>query len=84
MGGTGGTLLIVGHLHTEPPDPPAEPDPEHWPPAEASVTLAGITAGLDPRTWAVVTAEEHARTMTASDGRALPLRDVIVRATRRS
>ena len=56
----GGTLLIVGHLHTA--------GHGHEPPAEASVTLTDITAGLDPSRWEIVTAEEHVRTMTAPDG----------------
>jgi len=93
----GGTLLIVGHLQT--PETPAatadtaghghgqrhEGQAHHGhgdqPPEEASVTAASISAGLDPTRWDVVTAEEHTRTLT---GRAVPLSDVVVRATRRS
>lgn len=71
----GGTLLIVGHLH----EPGATGHPNH-PPAEASVTLADITTGLDGATWEIVTAEEHLRMVT---GRAIPPHDVVVRATRR-
>jgi SAM-dependent methyltransferase len=71
----GGTLLIVGHLHTAGADGHG-----HHPPVEASVTLADITAGLDGTGWEVVTAEEHTRTVA---GRAIPLYDVVVRATRR-
>ncbi|MCW2794435.1 MAG: SAM-dependent methyltransferase [Nocardioides sp.] len=71
----GGTLLVVGHLHT--PDSP-EHGHGHHPPAEASVTLADITARLDGARWEVVTAEEHVRTT----GHATPLHDVVVRATR--
>jgi SAM-dependent methyltransferase len=72
----GGTLFIVGHLHTA--------GHGHEPPAEASVTLTDITAGLDPSRWVIVTAEEHVRTLTAPGGRVVPLHDVVVRATRRS
>lgn len=72
----GGTLFIVGHLHTA--------GHGHEPPAEASVTLTDITAGLDPTRWEIVTAEEHVRTLTAPGGRVVPLHDVVVRATRRS
>ena len=72
----GGTLLIVGHLHTA--------GHGHEPPAEASVTLAGITAGLNAGRWEIITAEQHDWTVTAPDGRAVPLHDVVVRATRRS
>lgn len=64
----GGTLLIVGHLHGHHP-------------FEASATLADITAGLDPARWEIVTAGEHVRTVTAPDGRSVPLHDVVVRAT---
>ncbi|MEV4808827.1 class I SAM-dependent methyltransferase [Micromonospora avicenniae] len=72
----GGTLLIVGHLHA-----PAAGAHGHYPPAEASVTLADITAGLDRTRWEITTAEEHVRTIP---GRAVPLHDVVVRATRRA
>ncbi|MCE6996385.1 methyltransferase domain-containing protein [Saccharothrix sp. S26] len=73
----GGTLVIVGHLHTA-----NATGHEHHPPAEASVTLADITAVLDPAHWRIVTAEEHRRTLD-HDGRSTPLHDVVVRATRR-
>ncbi|MFG1867367.1 class I SAM-dependent methyltransferase [Micromonospora arborensis] len=83
----GGTLLIVGHLHT--PDaaghghtPDAAGHGDH-PPREASVTLADITASLDSAAWEVITAEEHRRTVTGSGGQETPLYDVVVRATRR-
>ncbi|GII34211.1 class I SAM-dependent methyltransferase [Planotetraspora mira] len=74
----GGTLLIVGHLHT-----PGSTGHGHHPPAEASVTSAAITARLDDREWEIVTAEEHLRTLTGHGGPAVPLHDVVVRATRR-
>ncbi|MGW4947809.1 class I SAM-dependent methyltransferase [Actinoplanes sp. NPDC004185] len=44
----GGTLLIVGHLHS--------------PAAKAVVKLADITATLDSSQWHIATAEEHERT----------------------
>ena len=74
----GGTLLIVGHRHTL-ETAPAGRDHGHHPPAEASVTVAGITARLEPDRWDVVTAEEPIRT---PPGRSVPLADVVVRATR--
>ncbi|MEV6368048.1 class I SAM-dependent methyltransferase [Micromonospora musae] len=70
----GGTLLIVGHLHA-----PTAGEHGHHPPAEASVTLADITAGLDRARWEITTAEEQVR---AIPGRPVPLHDVVVRATR--
>jgi SAM-dependent methyltransferase len=70
----GGTLLIVGHLHT-----PGHGH-GHQPPEEASVTAASITAGLDATRWDVVTAEEPVRTLA---NRTAQLNDVVVRATRR-
>lgn len=70
----GGTLLIVGHLHT-----PQATGHGHPPPAEASVTLDDITAVLDSAEWEVVTAEEHRRTLDHGH----PLHDVVVRARRR-
>ncbi|WP_410598998.1 class I SAM-dependent methyltransferase [Amycolatopsis sp. lyj-90] len=68
----GGTLLIVGHLHTH-------GGHGHHPPAEASATAAAITARLDEAAWEVVTAEEGQRILP---GRDAPLHDVVVRATR--
>jgi SAM-dependent methyltransferase len=75
----GGTLLIVGHLHTS-----GAMGHGHHPPAEASVTLTDITAGLNNTRWEIITAEEHLRTVTGPGGRAIPLHDVVVRAKRRS
>lgn len=86
----GGTLLIVGHLHTQ---DSTEHKPEHHeqhgqhgqhPPAEASVTVADISAGLDDTLWEIVTAAEHLCTLTGRGGQATQLRDVVVQATRRS
>ncbi|MFB4268651.1 class I SAM-dependent methyltransferase [Nonomuraea sp. GTA35] len=92
----GGTLLIVGHLHT--PDSATSHSHSghshsghshsgspsgghaHHPPAEASATPAAITARLHDTQWEIVTAEEHVRT---PPGRSVPLHDVVVRATRR-
>ncbi|NUW39829.1 class I SAM-dependent methyltransferase [Nonomuraea rhodomycinica] len=74
----GGTLLIVGHL-----DIPGSTGHGHHPPAEASATAAAVTARLDGAAWEIVTAEEHHRTLTGRGDRAVPLHDVVVRATRR-
>jgi SAM-dependent methyltransferase len=79
----GGTLLIVGHLHGHDPAGHDAAGHEHHPPAKASVTAADITAVLDTTTWEIVTAEEHSRTLDGHDGRALSLRDAVVRAIRR-
>jgi SAM-dependent methyltransferase len=74
----GGTLLIVGHLHTH--DDAAH---DHWqPPEETLVTTASITARLDSAQWDVVTAAEHVRTVTDREGEEVTLHDVVVRATR--
>jgi SAM-dependent methyltransferase len=80
----GGTLLIVGHLHT-----PQSTDHGHGHghgqqhPAEATVTLADVTAGLDAAEWEIVTAEEHKRPVPGPGGHTVSLHDVVVRATRR-
>ena len=95
----GGTLLIVGHLHANDDadqglavekhehtgHPRADASHGHagHPPAEASVTAARVVEVLHPHQWHVVTAEEHSRTVTDASGRAMTLRDVVVRATRR-
>ncbi|CCH32100.1 putative methyltransferase [Saccharothrix espanaensis DSM 44229] len=84
----GGTLLIVGHLHT------AHlhtghlhtghgHGADHRPPAEASATAETITARLDGAAWDVATAEECHRTAVTREGGEIPLHDVVVRATRR-
>lgn len=75
----GGTLLIVGHLHG-----PATPGHGHRPPPEATVTLADITRGFDSAVWSIASAEEITRTLPGPGDRALPLHDVVVRATRHS
>jgi SAM-dependent methyltransferase len=54
----GGTLLMVGHLHS-----PDSPGHGHRPPPEATVTLAEITGGLDTAVWNVTSAEETTRTL---------------------
>ena len=77
----GGTLLIVGHLHS--PDTSQDHGHGH-PPEEASVTAASITASLDPALWDVVTAAEQARSLSDRAGGAVQLHDVVVRATRRT
>ncbi|WP_225891087.1 class I SAM-dependent methyltransferase [Streptomyces dioscori] len=74
----GGTLLIVGHLHVSGPTGHG-----HHPPAEASATSEAVTARLDGTKWEIATAEEHLRTLTGRGSRAVPLHDVVVRATRR-
>jgi trans-aconitate methyltransferase len=74
----GGTLLIVGHLHTHDGHGHG-----HRPPAEASATAAAVTARLDETRWDVVTAGERRRTLTGPDGHEVSLDDVVVRATRR-
>ncbi|MFG1813318.1 SAM-dependent methyltransferase [Kribbella sp. NPDC049174] len=70
----GGTLLIVGHLHT-----PGSTGHGHQPPTEASATAATITARLADTKWEVVTAEECRRTVAGQR----TLYDVVVRAARR-
>jgi SAM-dependent methyltransferase len=74
----GGTLLIVGHLQTS-----GSTGHGHHPPADASVTLTDITAGLDTTRWEIVTAEEHSRALTGPKGHSVPLHDIVARATRR-
>jgi 2-polyprenyl-3-methyl-5-hydroxy-6-metoxy-1,4-benzoquinol methylase len=48
-----------------------------------SATSSVITARMNGTEWEIVTAEEHLRTLTGHGGRAVPLHDVVVRATRR-
>jgi SAM-dependent methyltransferase len=92
----GGTLLIVGHRHTQSSESGGHvhaerehagldhADHDHHPPAEASVTAARITAVLDPAEWEIVTADEPSRTLTDRGGATTQLDDVVVRATRRA
>lgn len=84
----GGTLLIVGHLHTG----DGRVDHEHGiadhrhdglhPPEQVQVTAAAVTELLDPDAWDVVTADEVTRTVRRGSGRTVELHDVVVRATR--
>ncbi len=79
----GGTLLIVGHLHTH--DTAHGDSAGHGqPPAEASATAAGIAARLDPQAWEIVTADELHRTAAEHGDHGIRLSDVVVRALRRS
>lgn len=75
----GGTLLIVGHLHTHGAEDHGH---DHHPPAEASATAATISERLDPSEWQIITADELHRTMSGSAGREIPVHDVVVRAIR--
>ena len=83
----GGTLLIVGHLHA--PDTSwhgldhGRQDHGHRPPAQASVTAAGVTGELDATKWDVIVAYEPTRTLSNRAGGVAQLQDVVVRATRR-
>lgn len=81
----GGTLLIVGHLHTHDTADGQVHGPGR-PPAEASVTAASVVVRLGPDVWEIATAEERHRT-TAVDGdhgdHGDRLSDVVVRAVRR-
>lgn len=49
-----------------------------------SVALADITDGLEEDRWEIVTAQEHSRAHADAGGQPTRLRDVVVRATRRS
>ncbi|WP_433132833.1 SAM-dependent methyltransferase [Micromonospora sp. CA-240977] len=80
-----GTLLIVGHLHDQDHASTAgHGHDETEPPASASVTAADITARLDPLVWDLRTARESHRTLTGHGGHPVSIRDVVVRASRRS
>ena len=87
----GGTLLIVGHLHSHSPAGPHETragqhgDAGHHPPVEATADPAGVTAQLDPAVWKILTAEERSSTPPGYRGGPAPvLNDVVVKAVRRS
>ncbi|RIJ69707.1 class I SAM-dependent methyltransferase [Nakamurella silvestris] len=73
-----------GHRHADHGHGPGQADHTHGGhPDEVTVTAAGITHGLDPSRWDVVTAEELTRTVAVGGDRTVELRDVVVRATRR-
>ena len=81
----GGSLLVVGHLHTGHDEHEGHGAAHiHRPPAAASVTAQRITERLDPATWDVVTAGEHTRALADTGGGHGILRDVVVRAVRRA
>lgn len=88
----GGSLLIVGHLHTpahahdrhrDDQGGPEQHSHQHRPPAAASVTTESITAVLDASRWEIVSAAEHVRALAGRAARPTQLDDVVVRATRR-
>lgn len=54
------------------------------PQAEATVTLAAITARFSADRWALETAAEHTRTVTGAQGATRTLSDAVVRLTRRN
>ncbi|XRQ15176.1 SAM-dependent methyltransferase [Actinomadura welshii] len=73
----GGTLLIVGHLHS-----PGAAGHGHQHPAEATATPEAVAARLDGSDWEIVVAEERHRTLDHGGGK-VELNDVVVRAARR-
>ena len=83
----GGTLLIVGHLHSSETGGHGQglERQSHGPspPEKVSVNAASITVGLDATRWVIVTTDEPNRTLTDGVGRTVQLDDVVVRATRR-
>ena len=83
----GGTLLIVGHLHTHHDHDHGVADLEEnarRPPEQVQVTAKAVTERLDPDGWDVVTADEVTRTLRGGTGRTVELHDVVVRAARRA
>lgn len=70
----GGTLLIIGHLHTG----HADPEPGH-PPREATVTAQSVVAAFDPKEWEIVTAAERRRPVQGHPAGVSELHDVVVR-----
>lgn len=77
----GGTLLVVGHLHDQAAGEGAGHG--HRPPAEASATAASIRERLG-EAWEIATAEETHRALPGPEGGEVVLRDVVVRAIRRT
>lgn len=71
----GGTLLIVGHLHTA-----GHHGDER--PGDATASRAGITGLFDATDWTIESQYENTRTVRPG-GHVVQLHDVIVRARRR-
>jgi SAM-dependent methyltransferase len=80
----GGTLLIVGHLHTRGPAGASGQREAGGPPEQVQVTAESVTSLLDPDEWTIVTADEVGRTLRSGSGRTVELHDVVVRASRRA
>jgi hypothetical protein len=72
----GGTLLIVGHLHSS-----RTPGHENHHPDEVSVTAASVTELFEATGWNVITADEPERALAGGDP-TVTLHDVVVRAMR--
>ena len=75
----GGTLLIIGHLHGRHDDHGDHGDHRH--PEAATASPEGISEVLAAPGWRIDASYENARTLDLA-GRRLPLRDVVVRASR--
>lgn len=73
----GGTLLLVGHLHSS-----VAGDHSHHSPKDVSVTAGAIVERLGITDWRIETAEETSRIVSKHGGREITLHDVVVRATR--
>ena len=74
----GGTLLVVGH-HTSDVGSVVG----HAPLPESRTTAEEVRAILDPGLWDVLVAETRSREVTDPHGRAVTLRDAVLRARRR-
>lgn len=78
----GGTLLIVGHAHDGEHAHDGGHAQGHAHPDGATADVEGVRALLAAPAWTIETAEYRDRTLADRHGRAMPLRDVVVRARR--
>lgn len=77
----GGTLLIVGHLHTDTSHHDDLPGVGRHHPEHATATRSGIVDLLQGRDWRIDASYDTTRVVQVGD-QMMPLRDVIVRAHR--
>jgi len=73
----GGTLLIVGHAHSDVHSGAHRPDVP-----DLFFTAEDIAASLDPSVWHILVAESRPRTVTGDDGDPTTVRDEVLKAER--
>ncbi|ALE06587.1 methyltransferase type 12 [Arthrobacter sp. ERGS1:01] len=73
----GGTLLIVGHAHSDVHSGAHRPDVP-----DLFFTADDVAASLDPAAWRILVAEDRPRNVAGDDGEQTTVHDVVLKAER--